>query len=402
FTDADQCRKLEFTPEKAFDGRRLINHVIRTVEIMEMDFCEKMCYMEPDCVSINLEKRAGGNGGYKCELNNVTHEGHERELKMEDHYFYRAADSACFDSPCGNKATCQSGFTDKGYRCLCTSGFKGPNCKKDVNECADGTSNCSADAVCKNTKGSYRCKCKPGFSGDGKTCKTSPITSCKEQYAKDSSCTSEVYPLMFGSQKIPVYCHMGDFGCGDGGWTLAMKIDGKKGTFHYDSHFWSDKNSYNLLGGKTGFDSQETKLPTYWKTPFSKICLVMRIGPQKKFIVMRRQANSLFSLLADGKYRNTTIGRSTWKTLIGLEASLQPNCNKDGFNAMGSAKGSSRARIGFLGNNEGDCVTPDSRIGFGTGGYHDDTNTCGNEALDHPSSDNGGKHIKAMGYILVQ
>ena len=33
---------------------------------------------------------------------------------------------------------------------------------------------------------------------------------------------------MFGSQKIPVYCHMGDFGCGDGGWTLAMKIDGTK------------------------------------------------------------------------------------------------------------------------------------------------------------------------------
>jgi len=33
---------------------------------------------------------------------------------------------------------------------------------------------------------------------------------------------------MFGSQKIPVYCHMGNFGCGDGGWTLVMKIDGNK------------------------------------------------------------------------------------------------------------------------------------------------------------------------------
>ena len=37
---------------------------------------------------------------------------------------------------------------------------------------------------------------------------------------------SQVYPLMFGSQTIPVFCHMGNFGCGDGGWTLAMKIDG--------------------------------------------------------------------------------------------------------------------------------------------------------------------------------
>ena len=49
----------------------------------------------------------------------------------------------------------------------------------DVNECADGTSNCSADAMCNNTKGSYRCKCKPGFTGDGQTCKgkTEPIVS---------------------------------------------------------------------------------------------------------------------------------------------------------------------------------------------------------------------------------
>ena len=37
-----------------------------------------------------------------------------------------------------------------------------------------------------------------------------------------------MYTLMFGLQKIPVYCQMGNFGCGDGGWTLAMKIDGTK------------------------------------------------------------------------------------------------------------------------------------------------------------------------------
>ena len=37
-----------------------------------------------------------------------------------------------------------------------------------------------------------------------------------------------MYTLKFGLQTIPVYCHMGNFGCGDGGWTLAMKIDGTK------------------------------------------------------------------------------------------------------------------------------------------------------------------------------
>ncbi|KAL9953944.1 hypothetical protein ACROYT_G041426 [Oculina patagonica] len=53
-------------------------------------------------------------------------------------------------------------------------------------------------------------------------------SSCKELFDKNNSLKSQVFTLMFGSQKIPVYCHMGNFGCGDGGWTLAMKIDGNK------------------------------------------------------------------------------------------------------------------------------------------------------------------------------
>ena len=39
---------------------------------------------------------------------------------------------------------------------------------------------------------------------------------------------SQVVQLMFSEQTIDVYCHVGDFGCGDGGWTLAMKINGRK------------------------------------------------------------------------------------------------------------------------------------------------------------------------------
>ena len=126
----------------------------------------------------------------------------------------------------------------------------------------------------------------------------------------------------------------------------------------------------------------------------------MKINQQTKFIVINKQANSLYSLIADGQYRNTSLGRNTWKTLIGSQASLQRNCNKEGFNAACEAQGYSKARIGILGNNENNCVTCDSRIGLGTGGRHDDTNTCGNEATWSP--DMGNKHIKAMGYILVQ
>ncbi|XP_022778591.1 uncharacterized skeletal organic matrix protein 5-like [Stylophora pistillata] len=159
-------------------------------------------------------------------------------------------------------------------------------------------------------------------------------------------------------------------------------------------------SDFNPQGGETGLDSQETKLPTYWNTSFSEICLGMKIGNLSRFILVKKQASSLYSLIADGKYRATSLGRNTWKLLIGSEASLQLNCNKEGFNAVAKSKGNSKARIGIIANNENDCESCDSRIGFGTGAYGDDSNTCGNEAIF--ASDNGNKHIKAMGYILVQ
>ena len=126
----------------------------------------------------------------------------------------------------------------------------------------------------------------------------------------------------------------------------------------------------------------------------------MKIGHQVNSIVINKQANSLHSLIADGNYRSTSLGRDTWKKLIGQQASLQKNCNKEGFNAL--SKGyQSKVRIGIISNEQNNCMSPDSRIGFGTGGYpHDRLNTCGNAAQYQP--DNGLKNIKAMGYILVQ
>ena len=121
---------------------------------------------------------------------------------------------------------------------------------------------------------------------------------------------------------------------------------------------------------------------------------------QINFIEITESASSLYSLIADGQYRTTSLGRDKWKSLIGSEASLQHNCNKEGFNAVGVDRHHSKARIGILGNNEDHCLNCDSRIGFGTGGNHDNSNTCGNEAF--VQGDNGDKHIKVMGYILVQ
>ncbi|KAL9980276.1 hypothetical protein ACROYT_G008838 [Oculina patagonica] len=257
-----------------------------------------------------------------------------------------------------------------------------------------------------------------GTSGSGSSSGSGspePAASCKEIYDKSKTKSNRLLTIFQGTGrptlrfddagcwKISVYCHMSDAGLGEccgGGWTLVMKIDGSKNTFHYDSSYWSDKNDYGLPVGATALDTNEVKLPSYWNTPFTKICLGMEANGQRNFIVFEESANSLYSLIADGEHRDTFLGRDKWKTLIGTEASLQTNCNQEGFNSIGGNPNGAKARIGIIGNQENDCNSCDSRIGFGTGGSHDDTNTCGNEAAFSP--DNGNKHIKAMGYILVQ
>ena len=45
---------------------------------------------------------------------------------------------------------------------------------------------------------------------------------------------SRLVSLHLGSQPTTVLCHMGDFGCGDGGWTPVMKINGNKVPYGID------------------------------------------------------------------------------------------------------------------------------------------------------------------------
>ena len=170
---------------------------------------------------------------------------------------------------------------------------------------------------------------------------------------------------------------------------------------------WTNKQSFNIDGGKTGFDAEETKLPSYWNTSFSKICLGINITGNISFAVIDRQADSLHFLIADGQYRNISLGRDAWKAMIGTRGSLQKYCNIEGFNVdeeLGSEhSGGARARIGIISNDFNQtCIGCDSRIGFGTAGNPDDNNVCGNAADGSWNPDNGGNNIKAIGYILVQ
>ena len=70
---------------------------------------------------------------------------------------------------CDANASCTD--TIGSYTCECDAGYSGDglNCSND-NECTDNTDNCDANASCTDTEGSFTCSCNDGYSGDGISC----------------------------------------------------------------------------------------------------------------------------------------------------------------------------------------------------------------------------------------
>lgn len=123
-----------------------------------------------------------------------------------------------------------------------------------------------------------------------------------------------------------------------------------------------------------------------------------------KFLLIQYRAKSLFDVIADGRYKQFQFGRDAWKGLV-KHGSLQRHCNKEGFNVDTRFAHiiAARARIGIVSNQQNDCWSCDSRIGFGMDGVlcgQDNGNSCGNEA--HCSPDNGHRSTKTYGYVFVQ
>ena len=66
-------------------SRAMKNHVIRSEEVPNEGTCRVLCYVEPNCVSINLGPLKGGK--HKCELNNATDENQFAMFLVDKPYF---------------------------------------------------------------------------------------------------------------------------------------------------------------------------------------------------------------------------------------------------------------------------------------------------------------------------
>ena len=131
----------------------------------------------------------------------------------------------------------------------------------------------------------------------------------------------------------------------------------------------------------------------------------MKVNDDTKWIVINHQASSLFNVIADGVFKNTTVGKNRWLSLMD-GSRLQEHCSTEGFNINVTGYGPNanlKVRVGIIANNENECNSCDSCIGFGTSvrGCNGETRktTCGNIAI---CGQLNNKNTTAFGYIFVQ
>ena len=95
FHFSGHCRNLRFTIDP-IHGHRLDNHVIRAIDVSNEHICQVYCFLEPNCVSYNFNKKEDTDGQHKCDLNNAAYEHvdstHSSDLTKNENYVYRGAE----------------------------------------------------------------------------------------------------------------------------------------------------------------------------------------------------------------------------------------------------------------------------------------------------------------------
>ncbi|CAF0703504.1 unnamed protein product [Brachionus calyciflorus] len=102
--------------------------------------------------------------------------------------------SACYSNPC-NYGTCYDvALAQKmvtGFYCVCSAGYTGTQCEKEINECSSNP--CKNGAQCLDLVGSFFCSCPTGFSGV--LCEKQTITKiCPENACGDGECVLTTHP----------------------------------------------------------------------------------------------------------------------------------------------------------------------------------------------------------------
>ncbi|XP_020620324.1 uncharacterized protein LOC110058075 [Orbicella faveolata] len=124
------------TPKNSFCFRPVSYHEVK--DAMDKSEARKVARHDgilPRMLKLMAEELAPSHkGSHICELNNDTDESASHlALAERELYTHHAVENACHCKPCpGKYASCQVGFTDKGYRCDCRKGYGGKQCNEGI------------------------------------------------------------------------------------------------------------------------------------------------------------------------------------------------------------------------------------------------------------------------------
>ena len=181
------------------------------------------------------------------------------------------------------------------------------------------------------------------------------------------------------------------------------------GTFDYSSTYWTEVNTLNTTS--TDFSQTEAKFQSFNVLPFQNVLAAMTplggAGAVSTLLIPIGDSTSFLHMMNDSSPPSTSLGAAAWKGLSVPTAGLQPNCNAEGVDQQpsgnGAAANTGHIRLGLLGNDNNDCKTPDSYVGFGgsyaascAGGVSYSAGVMGGAGCS------GGPNIAEFGYLYVR
>lgn len=200
-----------------------------------------------------------------------------------------------------------------------------------------------------------------------------PLSSCAAYLADDPASPSAVYTIDPGDGGAPfdAYCEME---LEDGGWTLALKADGRTNRFEWSAPYWTTETLF--AEDSPDLDHTEAKLDSFNRMPFTQVLVVFETpidSGDRGWVYFEHTGASLLAVF-DGGATATNAGRDTWLDAI-PSSDLENDCYLEGFNVGPSV---SRVRLGVVGaRGDEDCdARKDAISKLGVGGSMSDCNEC--------------------------
>ncbi|TMS13190.1 Vitamin K-dependent protein S [Larimichthys crocea] len=98
-------------------------------------------------------------GSHRVGITNQNSEGIPSDLRT----CVKEISNQCTPFPCYKEGTERCVDGQASFKCVCKTGWKGPRCEDDIDECSDPEYPAGCNHKCSNLPGSFHCMCEEGY-----------------------------------------------------------------------------------------------------------------------------------------------------------------------------------------------------------------------------------------------